>query len=124
MQLVLQAGSFAKGGEIFVLDMGDPVRILNLAEDLIRLSGYEPYAEIDISFTGIREGEKLFEELLTDEENATATQHNRIFVGKSSNLNMHQMELELARLQRVIEDDTVPVREILERLVPKYEVVS
>lgn len=124
VQLVLQAGSFAKGGEIFVLDMGDPVRILNLAEDLIRLSGYEPYAEIDISFTGIREGEKLFEELLTDEENATATHHNRIFVGKSTNLNMHQMELELARLQRVIEDDTIPVREILERLVPKYEVVS
>lgn len=124
VQLVLQAGSFARGGEIFVLDMGDPVKILTLAEDLIRLSGYEPYAEIDITFTGIREGEKLFEELLTDEENATATQHNRIFVGKSSNLTMSQMELELARLQRVIEDDTIPVREILERLVPKYEVVS
>lgn len=124
VQLVLQAGSFAKGGEIFVLDMGSPVKILTLAEDLIRLSGYEPYAEIDIAFTGIREGEKLFEELLTDEENATATHHNRIFIGKSSNLTMSQMELELVRLQKFIEDDTVPVKEILEQLVPKYEVVS
>lgn len=124
VQLVLQAGSFAKGGEIFVLDMGNPVKILTLAEDLIRLSGYEPYAEIDITFTGIREGEKLYEELLTDEENATATHHNRIFIGKSSNLTMNEMELELARLQRVIEDGTTPVKEILERLVPMYEVVS
>lgn len=124
VQLVLQAGALAKGGEIFVLDMGDPVRILNLAEDLIRLSGYEPYAEIDIVFTGIREGEKLFEELLTDEENATSTQHNRIFIGKSSNLKKNQMELELAKLQKVIEDETLSVRDILERLVPRYEIVS
>jgi len=124
VQLVLQAGSFAKGGEIFILDMGSPVKILTLAEDLIRLSGYEPYSEIDIVFTGIREGEKLYEELLTDEENATVTQHNRIFVGKSSNLSRNQLDLELKRLQKVITDGTVPVKEVLEQLVPKYEGVS
>ncbi|WP_240489181.1 polysaccharide biosynthesis protein [Cohnella thermotolerans] len=71
VQLVIQAGAMSKGGEIFILDMGEPVRILKLAEDLIRLSGYEPYEDIDIEFTGIRNGEKLFEELLTAEEGAT-----------------------------------------------------
>lgn len=124
VQLVLQAGSFAEGGEIFVLDMGSPVKILNLAEDLIKLSGYEPYEEIDIKFTGIREGEKLYEELLTDEENVTATQHNRIFIGKPSELNRRHLELEILRLQRVIADGSSSIKEIIDQIVPMYEVVS
>nr|WP_211184576.1 nucleoside-diphosphate sugar epimerase/dehydratase [Paenibacillus lemnae] len=123
VQLVLQAGSFLKGGEIFVLDMGEPVKIVTLAEDLIRLSGYDPYSEIDIAFTGIRDGEKMYEELLTDEEHTTATCHNRIFVGRSGDLSIHQMELELARLRKITEDDTTSVQETLKHLVPKYEAV-
>ncbi|MBD7970564.1 polysaccharide biosynthesis protein [Paenibacillus gallinarum] len=123
VQLVLQAGSLASGGEIFVLDMGQPVKILNLAEDLIRLSGYEPYDEIDIKFSGIREGEKLYEELLTDEENITATHHNRIFIGKPSDLNRHQLELEIKRLQRVIADDSSSIKTVIDQIVPMYEVV-
>ena len=124
VQLVLQAGSFASGGEIFVLDMGSPVKILNLAEDLIKLSGYDPYEEIDITFTGIREGEKLYEELLTDEENITSTQHNRIFIGKPSDLNRSHLELEILRLQRVIADGSISIKEIIDQIVPMYEVVS
>lgn len=124
VQLVLQAGSFAQGGEIFVLDMGSPVKILNLAEDLIKLSGYEPYEEIDIKFSGIREGEKLYEELLTDEENVTATQHNRIFIGKPSDLNRRHLELEILRLQRVMADGSSSIKDIIDQIVPMYEVVS
>ncbi|MDR3270740.1 MAG: polysaccharide biosynthesis protein [Peptococcaceae bacterium] len=81
-QLVIQAGAMAQGGEVFILDMGKPVKILDLAKDLIRLSGFEPETEIPIRFSGIRPGEKLFEELLTAEEGTTATKHKRIFVAK------------------------------------------
>ncbi len=84
VRLVLQAASLATGGEIFILDMGQPVRIVELAEEMIRLSGFKPYEEIGITFSGIRPGEKLFEELSTDEEHAERTQHARIFVGKIS----------------------------------------
>lgn len=124
VQLVLQAGSLAQGGEIFVLDMGNPVRILTLAEDLIRLSGYEPYQDIEIKFTGIREGEKLYEELLTDEENVTATQHNRIFIGKPSDLSHNQLELEIKRMHKIIAEGSGSIKEMIDKLVPMYEVVS
>lgn len=129
VQLVLQAGSFAEGGEIFVLDMGEPVRILQLAEDLIRLSGYEPYEEIGIEFSGIREGEKLYEELLTDEESVGRTTHQRIFIGKPSDLNRPEIEMVFRRLERAVvaEHDTdggLEVRAIIEKLVPMHEQVS
>ncbi|MFI2857093.1 polysaccharide biosynthesis protein [Paenibacillus sp. JSM ZJ436] len=124
VQLVLQAGSLASGGEIFVLDMGSPVKILTLAEDLIRLSGYEPYQDIDIKFTGIREGEKLYEELLTDEEHVSATQHNRIFIGRPSDLSRLQLELEIKRMHKVIADGTGSIKDMIDKLVPMYEVVS
>lgn len=81
VQLVIQAGAMAHGGEIFVLDMGEPVRILDLAENVIRLSGYIPYVDIDITITGLRPGEKLFEELLLDEEENEKTEHDKIYVG-------------------------------------------
>lgn len=81
VQLVIQAGSMTKGGEIFVLDMGEPVRIMDLAEKIIRLSGYEPYEDIEIQVTGLRPGEKLYEELLLAEEGLMHTVHEKIFVG-------------------------------------------
>ena len=81
-QLVLQAGAYAEGGEIFVLDMGKPVRIYDLAENLIKLSGYEPHKDIKIEVTGLRPGEKLYEELLMNEEGLTETKHKKIFIGK------------------------------------------
>ena len=81
VQLVIQTGSMAKGGEIFILDMGEPVKILTLAENLIKLSGYEPYKEIEIEITGLRPGEKLYEELLLAEEGIRETGHNKIFIG-------------------------------------------
>lgn len=81
-QLVIQAGSIAKGGEVFILDMGEPVRIADLAKDLIKLSGFEPFEDIDIQFTGLRPGEKLYEELLLDDEGISSTNYEKIFIGK------------------------------------------
>jgi len=81
-QLVLQAGAMGRGGEIFILDMGEPVRILDLARDMITLSGFKPYEDIDIEFSGIRPGEKLFEELQTVGENIVKTRHPKIFIGR------------------------------------------
>ncbi|HHY97899.1 MAG TPA: polysaccharide biosynthesis protein, partial [Firmicutes bacterium] len=84
VQLVIQAAAMGEGGEIFVLDMGSPVRILDMAKDLIRLSGLEPGQDIKIEFTGIRPGEKLYEETLTAEEGTTATKHERIFIARGN----------------------------------------
>ncbi len=86
VQLVIQAGAMGQGGEVFVLDMGKPVRILDLAEDLIRLSGLEPGQDVEIRFTGIRPGEKLYEEILTVEEGTSATKHSRIYVAKPNQI--------------------------------------
>jgi FlaA1/EpsC-like NDP-sugar epimerase len=81
-QLVLQAGAIGEGGEIFILDMGEPVRILDLAKDTISLSGLKPYEDINIIFTGMRPGEKLYEELQTSDENMIRTRHPKIFIGR------------------------------------------
>ncbi|WP_420830598.1 polysaccharide biosynthesis protein [Cohnella algarum] len=124
VQLVIQAGALSKGGEIFILDMGEPVRILKLAEDLIRLSGYEPYVDIDIEFSGIRDGEKLYEELLTAEEGATKTQHERIYIGKPSIISQKELDLEFSRLERVIGEEPKVVKDAIESLVPILEFVS
>jgi FlaA1/EpsC-like NDP-sugar epimerase len=124
VQLVIQAGAFAKGGEIFVLDMGKPVRILDLAQDLIRLSGYEPNVDIEINFSGMREGEKLFEELLTDEEAVTSTQHERIYIGKPTHINRVELELQFKRIEKVIGEDQHSIKDVIEHLVPFYSHVS
>ncbi|OBR68428.1 polysaccharide biosynthesis protein [Paenibacillus oryzae] len=124
VQLVLQAGAFAKGGEIFILDMGSPVKILDLAVDLIRLSGYEPYVDIEINFSGMREGEKLFEELLTDSEATTATQHERIFIGRPAQISSKELEQQLKRFEKVLGGDQMSVRAVIENLVPFYSNVS
>ncbi|WP_340004662.1 nucleoside-diphosphate sugar epimerase/dehydratase [Paenibacillus sp. FSL K6-0276] len=124
VQLVIQSGSFAKGGEVFILDMGEPVKILTLAEDLITLSGYEPYKDIDIQFSGIREGEKLYEELLTDEENLGSTDHGRIFIGRPNAISLSQLELEFKRLDRVLAENPEVIREVINQIVPMQPVVQ
>jgi len=91
-QLVIQAGVMAKGGEIFILDMGKPVKIVDLAQDLIMLSGFEVDRDIKIEFTGIRPGEKLYEELLTEDEGTTSTKHQRIFVAKPNVVDVAEIE--------------------------------
>ncbi|MEO6393542.1 MAG: nucleoside-diphosphate sugar epimerase/dehydratase [Pyrinomonadaceae bacterium] len=98
-QLVLQAGAMGAGGEIFVLDMGEPVKILDLARDTITLSGLKPFEDIDIVFTGTRPGEKLFEELVTDGEHASKTRHPKIFVGKIEEFADEKVTAALDRLQ-------------------------
>ncbi|WP_150269447.1 polysaccharide biosynthesis protein [Paenibacillus tepidiphilus] len=124
VQLVIQSGSFARGGEVFVLDMGEPVKILTLAEDLITLSGYEPYKDIDIVFSGIREGEKLYEELLTAEENLGSTQHDRIFIGQPNVISQNQLELEFKRLERVLTEEPAAIREVINQIVPMQPVAQ
>lgn len=119
-RLVLQAGAYATGGEIFILDMGEPVRIADLAHDLIKLSGLEPNVDIIIEFTGIRTGEKLYEELLMNEEGMTDTKHDRIFIGKPANLDREDIELELRRLERILGQDKEMIQEVLSRIVPTY----
>jgi FlaA1/EpsC-like NDP-sugar epimerase len=105
-QLVLQAGALGTGGEIFVLDMGRPVRILDLAEDMIRLSGLTPYEDVDIHFTGIRPGEKLFEELEMSGENLLKTRHPKIFIGKISRYSSDQIEQILSELRTSIAESS------------------
>lgn len=120
VSLVIQAGAYAKGGEIFVLNMGNPVRILDMAENLIRLSGYEPYKDIDICFTGLRPGEKLYEELLMDEEGLQKTVNDRIFIGKPIEMDYDRFERALNRLGEAALSETANVRWIVHELVPEY----
>ncbi|MBQ5746508.1 MAG: polysaccharide biosynthesis protein [Clostridia bacterium] len=119
--LVLQAGANAEGGEIFVLDMGDPVKILDLAENMIRLSGFEPYADIDIKFTGLRPGEKLYEELLMDEEGLKTTDNELIHIGKPIVLDEEELLSSLAELEEVMSDDNADIRGFIHRLVPTFK---
>ena len=120
VSLVLQAGALAKGGEIFVLDMGKPVRILDMAEKLIRLSGYEPYVDIKIQFSGLRPGEKLYEELLMDEEGLSGTENALIHIGRPIAIQEDFFErLENLR-QTLSKEDGVDVRAEIKVLVPTY----
>jgi len=119
-QLVIQAGAFATGGEVFLLDMGKPVKIADLARDLIRLSGYEPDKDIPISYIGIRPGEKLYEEMLTAEEGSTSTKHDRIFVGKPGNYDIGKLEFELKKLAKTLDEDHESIRRMLHQLVPNF----
>jgi len=121
VQLVIQAGAMAKGGEIFVLDMGEPVKIVVLARDLIRLSGFEPDVDIKIEFTGLRPGEKLYEELLMVEEGLTATKHEKIFVGKPVFSDLDTLRKELDNLKRILVGSDEGLVEYMERLVPTYK---
>jgi FlaA1/EpsC-like NDP-sugar epimerase len=119
-QLVLQAGTMGKGGEIFILDMGEPVRILDLAKDTITLSGFKPYEDIDIVFTGIRAGEKLFEELNTADEHAAKTYHPKIFTGKIAAYKGEQVRWGLEQLARLsAEGQTEELYHFLQGFLPE-----
>ena len=118
-QLVVQAGGMAQGGEVFVLDMGEPVKILTLAENLIRLSGYRPYVDIGIEFTGLRPGEKLYEELALDSEMSSrkTTANNKIFVTTPVEMDDELFEKQLESLKNA---DSDQIRYILKSIVPNY----
>lgn len=120
-QLVLQAGAMAKGGEIFVLDMGEPVRIYDLARNLIKLSGFEPEVDIKIEFTGLRPGEKLYEELLLAEEGVEATRNNKIYVAKPLHTDLAILRREIDCLKDIITDRADQVRDYMKVIVPNYD---
>ncbi|MBC7898778.1 MAG: polysaccharide biosynthesis protein [Saprospiraceae bacterium] len=122
-QLVLQAGALGSGGEIFILDMGSPIKILDLAEDMIRLSGLTPYEDIDIVFTGVRKGEKLFEELEISGENLVKTHHPKIFIGKIATYSKNDVSRILADFQIAVETrDDDGIRRIFNTVVPEAKI--
>lgn len=120
VSLVLKAGINAKGGEIFVLDMGKPVKILDLAENLIKLSGFTPYKDIDIIFTGLRPGEKLYEELLMNEEGLTATENNLIYIGRPIDIDETLLHETLDEMKTVMYDENADIRALVKKIVPTY----
>jgi len=120
--LVMQAGAMGKGGEVFVLDMGKPIKIIDLAKEMIRLSGFEPDKDIPIVFTGIRPGEKLFEEILTAEEGTIATQNQKIFIAKLSDISSSDLEKRLKELESIITDNKKEeIIKFLQKLIPFYK---
>jgi len=122
VSLVIQAGALAKGGEIFVLDMGQPVKIVTLAENLIRLSGYEPYKDIDIQFTGLRPGEKLYEELLMSEEGLKATENKLIHIGKPIEFDQAKLFGVMHEMKHNMENDDYDMRLLVKEIVPTYKI--
>ncbi len=120
VSLVLQAGAFAKGGEIFVLDMGKPVKILDLAKNLIRLSGYRVDEDIKIEFTGLRPGEKLYEELLMAEEGMKETSNKLIHIGKPIEINEEEFFVQLKHLKDASVSEDQDIREMVQQIVPTY----
>lgn len=122
VQLVIQAGAMAKGGEIFILDMGQPVKILDLATNLIKLSGLEPGVDIKINYSGLRPGEKLYEELLMAEEGILETYHEKIFIGKPIDLDKESLNLKLNKLKEIIKnEETDLIEPLMKEIVPTYK---
>lgn len=120
-QLVIQAGAIAKGGEVFVLDMGDPVRIYDLAIDLIKLSGLKPHDDIEVKIVGLRPGEKLYEELLLEGEGLENTNYNKIYIGKPHEIDYQVLKKSFESLIRVIEEeDSEETVLLVKRIVPNY----
>ncbi len=120
VSLVLQAGAYAKGGEIFVLDMGEPVKILDLAENLIRLSGYRVGEDIEIKFTGLRPGEKLYEEMLMKEEGMKETANKQIHIGRPIEINEPQFLHDLEELKTAAENEDQHIRDYVKKIVPTF----
>ena len=120
VSLVLEAGAYAKGGEIFVLDMGEPVKILDLAKNLIRLSGYKVDEDIRIEFTGLRPGEKLYEEMLMDEEGMQDTANKMIHIGKPIEIDEMKFFAQLHELKEAVKEETQDVRGLVQEIVPTY----
>ena len=121
VSLVLQAGANAKGGEIFVLDMGEPIKILDLAENMIRLSGFEPYEDIEIEFTGLRPGEKLYEELLMAEEGLQGTEHELIHIGKPLAFDEEEFMAQIEELKKIVKMEPEAIRKTIQEIVPTYQ---
>lgn len=120
VSLVLQAGYYAKGGEIFILDMGQPVKIADMARNLISLSGYEPDVDIKIEYTGLRPGEKLYEELLMKEEGLQDTANSMIHIGKPIVMDDKLFETQLTKLQKAADSEVLDMKDIVENMVPTY----
>ncbi len=121
VSLVLQAGAYARGGEIFVLDMGEPVKIVDLAKNLIKLSGYRVGEDIEIKFTGLRPGEKMYEELLMSEEGLKKTANKMIFIGKPIEFDEEKFRKQLDRLGEDAELETADIRKNVQEIVPTYQ---
>ena len=120
VSLVLQAGAYAKGGEIFVLDMGEPVKIDDMARNMIRLSGYEPDVDIPIVYTGLRPGEKMYEECLKEEEGLQKTSNNLIFIGKPITFDETKFFAQLIELKKTAYEDNPEMKQVVEQIVPSY----
>ncbi len=124
-QLVIQAGALGKGGEVFVLDMGEPVRVLYMAEELIRLSGLEVGEDIEIKIVGLRPGEKMFEEILTEEERSGVlgdSGHEKIFIAKVEEVDGGKLEMDIKELERLAKEmDTEGIVRKLQEMVPNYK---
>ena len=124
VSLVLQAMSYAKGGEIFVLDMGEPVKIYDMAEKLVKLSGLEPNVDIEIKVTGLRPGEKLYEEILMAEEGLEATKHDKIHIAEPMNINMDMIKNKLEKLNELLEssdnEDKDKIKKVIKQIVPTF----
>jgi len=119
--LVMQAGVIGQGGEVFVLDMGKPIRILDLAREMIRFSGLEPDKDIPIVFTTPRPGEKFFEEILMAEEGVISTQHKKIFMAKLSEIDQERLNSELEKLRKAADiGDKETIIKTLKGLIPTY----
>lgn len=122
VSLVLQAGAYAHGGEIFVLDMGEPVKIVDLATNLIKLSGYKPGEDIEIRFTGLRPGEKMYEELLMNEEGLKKTANKMIYIGKPIEFDDDTFKEQLNKIYKDAYEETDSIREDIKKIVPTYQI--
>ena len=120
VSLVLQAGAYAKGGEIFILDMGEPVKIVDLARNLILLSGHKPDEDIKITFTGLRPGEKLYEEMLMEEEGIQNTDNKLIHIGKPIEMDEEGFIYQLEKLKDYVVNEPDDIRERVQQIVPTY----
>ena len=120
VSLVLQAGSYAQQGEIFVLDMGEPVRIDDLARNMIRLSGFEPDVDIEVKYTGLRPGEKLYEELLMKEEGMRSTPNKLIYIGQPLNIDEAEFVAQLDELEKACQRNDKNIRDLVRQIVPTY----
>ena len=122
VSLVLTAGGLASGGEIFVLDMGEPVKIRDLAENLIRLSGFVPHKDIKIEYSGLRPGEKLYEELLMNEEGMKKTKSEKIYIGKPIEFDQDEFNKQLQSLRECAYiNDTAAIEQVLLKMVPTFK---